>query len=163
MSEKILCPWCGAEMWFPKRAWELSKFPPTGEDVDGNSKWWARGKCLFCSALSPIVYGETEEAAMEWAKAAAIRRYTPLLKPLSKLEAVKNQFVYREWKGYDVDKEPILLGYIWDEWDESDRLTWQEFSEGAFEFVDESAYGKEWRCWERKPTDEERRAAEWEA
>lgn len=26
----------------------------------------------------------------------------------------------------------------------------------------EDSYGKTWRCWEEKPTDEERKAAEWE-
>ena len=27
---------------------------------------------------------------------------------------------------------------------------------------DERTYGKEWRCWSRKPTDEERKAAKWD-
>ena len=157
MSEKIICPWCGAEMWFPKRAWELSKFPPTGEDVDYDSKWWARGKCLFCSALSPIVYGETEEAAREWAKTAALRRYTPPIKPMTLEELITTDGeVYMDGKYNTKTWACRCFGNC-----SSKTVTVYYITMDA-EVLNFESYGRVWRCWERKPTDDERGAVEWE-
>ena len=144
MSEKILCPWCGAEM----KLHSVSAI--------GGYPIWHNYKCAKCSSQSP--HGDTREEAHK----AALHRYTPPIKPMTLEEAVKKEFSYREWKDGGVDKDPILLTYIWDEWDESEKLAWQDFSESGFELTDESAYGNEWRCWERRPTREERSAAEWE-
>ena len=151
MADKILCPWCGAEMGYE---WRVKGYAEPARDG-----WY---ECKSCGSKSPTVTGEDKLQAMRLATVRALHRYTPLLRPLSKQEALEKAFVYREWKNFGVDKEPILLMYLWDEYYETDMLAWQEFSEDAYELVGDAEYDKDWRCWERKPTDEERSAAEWE-
>jgi|GEM_PF-5515657 len=40
-----------------------------------------------------------------------------------------------------------------------DSATWDE----GFIFVVDSEYGKKWRCWTQRPTDEQREAVKWDA
>lgn len=143
MTDKILCPWCGAEM-YPSATAECLK-----------TEWRA---CYICPddpyVSSPEVGGfKTVEEALGAAKAAALRRYTPLLKPMT-LEEVDEHVRSN-------DANPLWIedktGYPSDEWILA-ATVWQMCK--IMRNRDE--YGKTWRCWERKPTDEERSAAEWE-
>lgn len=68
MSDKILCPWCGAEMY------------PTASAEVSTMEWRA---CYICPddpcVNSPEVSGfKTPEEALEAAKATALCRYTPI-------------------------------------------------------------------------------------
>jgi hypothetical protein len=147
MSEKVLCPYCGAEMWFPKSAWEI-----VGIDMGGNN-YTAYGKCRNCGAISPKGYGRTQDEAMEAARAAALHRYTPPIKPMT-LEEVRKHTL-------DVDAAPL--------WCEEKTSTG---AEGWFLACTVSAwvsvlcnaywYGRKWRCWKSKPTKEEMEAVGWE-
>lgn len=114
MTDKILCPWCGTEMQMCI-------------DVRGISEYQAWASCfnIKCSAEGPLVVRESEDEALDAAKAAALRRYTP----------------------------PILCETCGEfGWDLPQCRN-----------TDGTKYGrKECKYWSRKPTDEERSAAEWE-
>ena len=93
--------------------------------------------CPDCAAQSPISY------SAESALATALAR--PLQKPLT-LEEAKTQIAV--W----VERLPVLSGV---------RATiYPETYSSAYR--SENNYGKTWRCWTTKPTDEEREAAKWE-
>ena len=137
-NNPILCPYCGAEM-----------------EMIGFDKFWYT--CPKCAADSPFVEGKQE------AYAAAQRRYVPPIKPLTLEEALVQRVVYVDWKnnGAVVDS-PILLHMIWDEWSEQDILAWESFGvEGEYD-PPATDYNRTWRCWSRRPTDEERMDAAWE-
>ena len=150
MTEKVLCPYCGAEMRICVDEYSFEDY-----------RAWTEYTSNKCTAEGPLVVRNSEDKAREDAIALALRRYTPPQRPLTLEEATTIGFVWREWQDSTIDNAPILLTYIWDEFDEKDMLAWQEFSEEGFDLVDETQYGKTWRCWERKPTDAEMREAEW--
>ena len=77
MAEKVLCPYCGAEMVVVTSIY----FDSLG--------WGGRTLCKGCDAHSPRVIGyKTKAAAEEAALAAARARYLPPNRPLT-LEEVK--------------------------------------------------------------------------
>jgi ribosomal protein L37E len=82
MSNKVLCPWCGEEMFHP-RPWQK------GMPDMGGYNWTVQAKCRECGAFSPKVYGRTRWEAENKLFNAALRRYNPPLKPMS-LEEVKD-------------------------------------------------------------------------
>lgn len=144
-EEKILCPWCGAEMIYKVR---------------GDSDWYKRSymECLRCFATSPVIairLGESTMSLEARCKAAALRRYTPQLKPMTLEEALGRLTVWREYRDKQETKAVIIKEY----WNGNLELRgYYLFRENP----ERNQYGKTWRCWERKPTDEERSAAEWE-
>lgn len=69
MEEKIICPWCGAEM--EARAYKNRS----------NAIGWTKCQNIDCGADGPIVTGKTAVECADKARAAARRRYTPPLKP----------------------------------------------------------------------------------
>ena len=154
MTDKILCPWCGAEM-------EIKTVP---HDVPGiiyargakkrERRWNAWTSCSNddCGADGPIVSEmETEQEAIEAVRAAALRRYTPMLKPMT-FEEVE-QLACSD----SIDDEtPLYLEDV--DGDNEWKISYQ-LRRLCFNAKDD--YGKTWRCWSRKPTDEERSAAEW--
>lgn len=80
-------------------------------------------------------------------------------KPLTveKLKEHIGKVVHLEYAGNKMEDYPVLLGHCW--------MFYAEFEMyGAYdssEFILDD-YGKTWRCWAEKPTEEERMAAEWE-
>lgn len=133
MFDKVLCPWCGAEM-------EINT-------IELNRRHSARMEChnSECNARGPMTkWHDTEEKAIENARAAALRRYTPQIKPMT-LEEVKD----------------LRVGtLVWSEhipkWRADDGMCVYNGNPG-------DGYGRLYRYWAgRKPTDEERSAAEWE-
>lgn len=70
MTDKILCPWCGAEM---KNCTKIL-----------GSKSVSAMECL-CGAKGPTGLGVTNREAEEAARAAAMRRYTPPITTEKKL------------------------------------------------------------------------------
>lgn len=51
---------------------------------------------------------------------------------------------------------PIQILYVG-----ADLVEYVQFSETGICYIGTDAYGKTWRCWAEKPTDEERKAVEW--
>ena len=136
--DKVICPWCGAEMY------------ATGGYHD---MWTGQMTCKGCGANGPRVRslcgGET---VLGEARAAALRRYTPPIKPMTFEE------VERIVRSDNIDDEtPLYLEDVYGHncWEISYKMTYM-----CRALKDD--YGKTWRCWERKPTEEERSAAEWE-
>ena len=157
MTDKVFCPWCGTEMEINTKEF--------------NRRHSARMEChnSECNARSPMTkWHDTEEKAIENARAAALRRYTPPLKPMT-LEGLRGATLNvdgiawlevrdvprEEWEGYYQPKlamrvdgtEYFQLYYIGSQYPHSPETT---------------DYNKTWRCWSHKPTDEERSAAGWE-
>lgn len=144
-TEKVLCPWCGAEM-------EINT-------IELNRGHIARMEChnSECNARGPMTkWHDTEEKAIESARAAALRRYTPQIKPMTLEEVLWTEGeIYVDYAGeFDTWACRCFINST------TEEVTVHCIEET--ETLDFSAYNRTWRCWSRKPTDEERSAAEWE-
>lgn len=154
-SEKVLCPFCGAEMRLPVYVGWTHSPPPD----KGGYNWHQCAECPNCGANAPEGYGRTLEEAKEAARAAAMRRYTPPIKPMTLEEATStDEAVWYEYNGSTCTEKIDCVAL-------PEAKTYTEICtlrrDGAW-LVTTECYGRTWRCWERKPTYEERRAAEWE-
>lgn len=134
------CPYCGGEM--KKRV--LSDY--------GMLCFW---RCPKCRATSHSA--NTAEEAY----AAAMQRWQEPNRVLTLEEAKERRAVWIETISHGI-APAILFNYkygpkhrsiIVADFDEVDDNIW----------FDNAEYGKHWRCWLRKPTQEEREAAPWES
>lgn len=136
-----LCPWCGTEM-----------SPCTYETT--KEGWVGYCKCVECDAESPyVIHCDSWEDAVKKAHRKATERMK--LKPLTLFEVeeiCKNGSHSSLWYDEDTSVESDN-----DFVDLSEVTRWIGDHHGAREY-----YGRTWRCWTRKPTEEERRAAPWE-
>ncbi len=148
MMEKVLCPYCGDEM-------KRNVFVKT------NGKYLAYTMCSnkACQSISPTVTGyETMAEARAAALSAAQARYLPPNRPLT-LDEVKEHC-----------KGGTSATPLWVEFDEGINR-WVRIAPEkpgcelnyvtVFVSIMSSLYGKEWRCWLRKPTQAEMDAAGW--
>ena len=140
MTDKVLCPWCGSEMWHPDSPWKRQ------QPEMGGYMYKMHGKCRHCEAMTPAAYGRTPEEAMNAFFAAALRRYEPPCRPLTpeEIDPEKYQNLFIEYRNNSCSG-----------WECASYLR-----SGTFLYGD--TYGKTWRCWPRKPTEAERKAAGWE-
>ena len=132
------CPYCGAEMVL--RDWHDIFF--------GKGNFY---ECV-CGAKSPI------KASPDTAHAAAMQRWQEPLKPLTLDEATGSDepCVFLEIRG----KEPIWA---------CDCVISSNFKGVHISFIGDPGrtlvaiydYCKTWRCWSRRPTDEERASTPW--
>ena len=139
MTDKVLCPYCGAEM--------MLDFQDDGYEFGA-----AYYVCQECGSTSPTA--NTEAAAL----AAAQARYLPSNRPLT-LDEVKAHC-----------KGGTSATPLWVEFDEGINR-WVRIAPEkpgceldyvtVFVSIMSSLYGKEWRCWLKKPTQAEMDAAEW--
>lgn len=145
MTEKVLCPYCGAEM-----AVVMSIY----FDSPG---WGGRTLCNGCDALGPRVTGfKTKSEAKAAALAAAQARYLPPNRPLT-LDEVK------ALDADDVGDIPCFIEvepteYRKDSDDFEPRLRADVMCKDA---LDCATYNKHFRVWLRKPTKAEMDAAGW--
>lgn len=153
----VLCPWCGQSM-----------IPMI--DREERKEYFLCGVCL---ARSPIVHAKNPEIPYVYyawdgrettAHDEAMTRYTPPLVPLTFDEATEDDY-YLERKG-DEDIDVALNQFATFTLEGSPRIEDYDFI--AFTTHDEDNlklmrrdYGKTWRCWARRPTDEERKAVPW--
>lgn len=134
---KVYCPWCRHEM-------ELEHYRIEDDEFFAYV-------CPDCAAQTPTLY------SAETALAAALAR--PLQKPLTTEESKKQVSVWIEYSEkvkFGESIEPAL--YVCS--DDSESCFDDGFSEQFC--LEDKDYGKMWRCWATKPTDEERGAAKWE-
>lgn len=137
MVDKVLCPYCGAEM-------KLDSYD------DGYAFGAAYYVCEECGSTSPTA--NTDAAAL----AAAQARYLPPNRPLTLAEA----------KGLDADEVGDIPCFVevepnWYEKDPDDfepRLRADVMCKGA---LDCATYNKLFRIWLRNPTQAEMDAAGW--
>ena len=140
MTETPKCPYCGAEMMMEK--------------YDNKEIYWYI--CGKCDCTAPM--GKNPEAALS----AALHRAEPEMRPLT-LEEVRAHCA----KGPDA--EPL-----WAEFKEECAISRWIFAVIPPDVFDRPVlsewiatdrsekYGKEWRCWPRKPTPEQMVAEKWE-
>lgn len=141
MIEKILCPYCGQWNGHPNGVLMASIGDRYGRSIK-------RFFCPECNAMSPLT-----KTGMGGAVDAAMRRFTPMQMPLT-LDEVASiiwcrtnlpPMVYVETKVFAVA---------------SGWRSYKDFCDHLDNMCD--TYGKAWRAWAHKPTDEERAAANWE-
>ena len=146
MADKILCPWCGAEMKI------ISNW------AEWNDEFVAHTRCWNCQSNGPTARARNEMQAIKGAIEAAMRRYTPPIKPMTLEEVWKEDDpVWVEGK-----KGALFIGDFYASMSAKNGWDVQTLGSAKPRLMLEDYYGKTWRCWERKPTDEERSAAEWE-
>ena len=146
------CPYCGGLM---VRDPDYGVFPWTGSDA----LFGAYCHCERCGATSPHGKGHTEGEAI--ADAIRLAQQGPALKPLMLREAwelndrkeplwVESNFE-GEWHGlYPIQGWIVSLG-LFNPLRDPDALNFRE-----------KQYGKMWRCWPYKPSEEQRRDAPWD-
>ena len=134
-NEHVICPYCGKEM---VRYFDMS---------------WCWYECIECGAQSPN--GTSEDEAYEKAKC----RYVLPVKPLTLKEAIAfdDHPIWCEYRkiglGFWTD---VVLNH------RDGRVVLRRYPPVPFYFEDADKYNVEYRCWARRPTDEERAAAVWE-
>lgn len=145
MTDKVLCPYCGAEM---KRNWKC-----TGYGEAAREAWYV---CEVCKSDSPTVWGCDYETAVKLATEAALRRYTPPQKPMS-FEAVLTTDA-ELWMEERNDGAVWACRCFFNGLDK--RITAQYIASYPQE-LDYADYGRTWRCWFQRPTKEQMEAATW--
>lgn len=147
MAEKVLCPYCGSEM--KSEDWVK---------VDGGYLSYAVCSNDACQSIGPTVTGyETMDEARAAALAAAQARYLPPNRPLT-LEEVNA--LPEDDDGYTpcfLEIEPNWYAQDTDDFDP--RLRADVISTSSS--LGGDTYGKDYRAWLRKPTQEEMNAAGW--
>lgn len=152
MTDKVLCPWCGAEMWRPAVPWQLC------QPEMGGYMYKMQGKCRHCGALTPEVHGRTPKETVEKYFAAALRRYEPPVRPLKQCDVCTDtRFLLECW----IETETNIWHDLLDRNSVGNYGTIDNRMRGAVRYLMDADYGKTWRCWPRKPTYEEREAAGW--
>lgn len=135
MTDNVLCPGCGEEMQIQGPFFHRKNYSGFFH-------------CESCGWESPTGWGDTKKEAEEAARAAALRRYEPPIRPLTLEE-------FKEYAG----SRPALV----EDKDQSMNNAWvfPEQVDRLLEYIGHR-YGKTWRCWPRKPTEQEREAYGWE-
>lgn len=139
----VVCDWCGHEMVCRITRRGLVE---SGKCSISHKSWF---HCEKCGANTPVVHcieGKCADAEAA-AYAAATKRYEPQLKPMI-LEEVRSA-------GTDDD------GYtpVWIEYNDGSEIKANVINPyGKLHYL----YNRTWRCWARKPTDDERKAAPWQ-
>lgn len=147
MSETPKCPYCGDRM-------ALHVLPHTTEQ-EFFSAWY---QCVTCESTSPRVefIGNTSQTKIEERlQAVSSRRVEPKNRVLT-LEELKvyTGFLWKVYNGFDCEGAPAFVekGFMYAGNGNVDLR--QDISD---------TYGKNWRCWLRKPTEAERRETPWES
>lgn len=141
MSETPKCPYCGDRM-------ALHVLPHTTEQ-EFFSAWY---QCVTCESTSPRLefIGNTSQAKIEERlQEVSSRRAKPKNRVLT-LEELKvyTGFLWKVYNGFDCEGAPAFVekGFMYAGNGNVDLR--QDISD---------TYGKNWRCWLRKPTEAERR------
>lgn len=154
-TNPALCPYCGAEM----------EADIVETKSDGSLSCFGFMRCSEddCYSASPMVFGQNKEETERKLYTAAQRRYVPPIKPMTPEEirqhydsdhsSIGAQALYIESKDVDWGYWAIIDYYA-----EELCAVWSACGD-MFHGCD---YNRTWRCWARRPTDEERAAAAWE-
>lgn len=147
MSETPKCPYCGDKM-------ELIIVSP--ECINGTSTAWYQ--CVVCESSSPTSECPANSLRKEIVKKAltlALHRVAPKNRALT-LEELKvhTGFLWKVYNGFEREGAPAFVekGFMYAGNGNVDLR--QDISD---------TYGKNWRCWLRKPTKEEMEGTPWEA
>lgn len=142
------CPYCGAEMTL-----EDNEDVLFGLFADEEKMYWYQCNAPSCGIHSPA--NHTKAGAYK----AAMKRYEEPNRVLT-LEEVKDAYFNTE--------KPICCELMWRvkkkiAWIADAAVPWGNVAHIVEKLEPKwKEYGKTWRCWLRKPTDEEREAIPWE-
>lgn len=148
MSETPKCPYCGDRM-------EICTSLLTPER-DLISAWY---QCVTCESTSPRI---------EFSGDTANDKIT------ERLQAVSSRRVEPKNRVLTLEELKVYTGFLWSEnrYSPFDYEGEPAFVEKGFMYAGNgnvdlrrdisNAYGKNWRCWLRKPTEAERRETPWE-
>lgn len=147
------CPYCGAEMTLEDN--EDVLFGLFGEE----KMYWYQCNTPSCGIHSPA--NHTKAGAYK----AAMKRHEEPNRVLTLEEVLKIANENNNWRNHVCWLErnsnyPICPGCI--DALEDGYLTFYEVASEEFDRYTAKEYGIEWRCWLRKPTDEERKKTPWE-
>lgn len=163
--DKVICPYCPADKEHPdgvEMLYRERRTPGVGYGYAG------RYECPVCGSRAPEIRNVGIDAAdlKAFAYAAAMRRYQPENRVLTLEEAqahvddpvwceFKNEIAKNDWYvGYGL---VMLALHLYDFWTFAEESPTPEQSRE----IAEDDYGKTWRCWLRRPTDEERSKEAW--
>ena len=105
----------------------------------------------FMNDPDALAYIEEVKTVLKQAKAQE-----PRLMTLEEVHDMAWDYCYLE---EEVIKDNVLQKYCGKH--RVKCITWPSIASCVLTFGDD-AYGKRWRCWTQRPTDEQRKAAEWE-
>lgn len=149
MSETPKCPYCGDRMKI-----RVSLVTPDWKLLS------AQYKCMTCESTSPRIEfpgGTSNEKIIERLQAVSSRRAEPKNHVLT-LEELKNHagFLWNEnrYDSFESEGEPAYA--------ENDFLYAGDGNVDLRRDISDT-YGKNWRCWLRKPTPKEMEATPWES
>lgn len=158
--ERVLCPYCGARMRLVVAPKNINM-----EEEDDDIPDVAWYVCDLCAAQSPIVIRPTEEEVKEAARAAALKRYMPLQKPLT-IDYLRGMPLYAwvwielldpdAFKTWGKMAKSAYYGKLRD--DPNKHEFWCGFPALACAF-DYNCYGKSWIAFQHEPTEDEKEAA----
>lgn len=154
MSETPKCPYCGDRMEIHIRSYATEQ--------ELFSAWY---QCVTCESASPRIefIGNMSQTTIEKRlQAMSSRRVEPKNRVLTLEEIIKAGVVWLEGKPLPIMVPAIVYGEASD--DANSYKTCIAFTERCGEINDYPVYdyGKHWRCWLRKPTEEEMEGTPWE-
>lgn len=157
MITKIICPYCRA-----------TKERPEGVEMELYSGASIYYVCPVCKSRSPEGKKPKTQDIQEkykaegFAKLAALRRFKPFLKPLTWDEAIEDDY-YLEIKGDEYIDVALLQAAFATEGkiQPCDHVLYTTHDMDGLKLLGVD-YGKTWRCWPRRPTEEECNAVKWD-
>lgn len=149
MSETPKCPYCGDRM-------EIHVRPHTTEQ-EFFSAWY---QCVTCESASPRIefIGNTSQTKIE-----------------ERLQSVSSRRAEPKNRVLTLEELKVYTGFLWNEnrYSPFDYEGDPAFVEEGFMYAGDGnvdlrrdisdTYGKNWRCWLRKPTETERWETPWES
>lgn len=115
-------------------------------------------KCIPAMAADALAYIHQLEAKLA--------EYEKPLVPLTFEEAYGADYCYIEFSAQEIPRPyVVMIGSMTAKGENKKIVRIYEFGEDAERCLKLRGedYGKTWRCWPRKPTDDERKAAKWDA
>ena len=147
MSETPKCPYCGDRMEIHIRSYATEQ--------ELFSAWY---QCVTCESASPRIdfIGNMSQTTIE-----------------KRLQAVSSRHVEPKNRVLTLEELKVYTGFLWSEnrYRSFDYEGGPAFVEEGFMYAGDGdvdlrrdisdTYGKNWRCWLRKPTEAERRETPW--
>lgn len=145
MNNAPKCPYCGGRMEIHIRSYAIEQ--------ELFSAWY---QCVTCESASPRIefIGNMSQAKIE-----------------ERLQAVSSRRAEPENRVLTLEELKVYTGFLWKVYNGFDREGAPAFVENGFMYAGNGnvdlrqdisdTYGKNWRCWLRKPTEAERRETPW--
>lgn len=161
MTEIPKCPYCGDRMFL-----NIS----TQEHDGGAFSIWCQ--CVTCESTSPHLefpgssaYDEVKKKTLDVAlhRSEPYNRVLTLDEVITKIDSDEMSFTWVEFAKHTHENlYPLNQFILEDENPKERKITLFFFGANPWMYENEDDYGKTWRCWLKKPTEEKRFATNWE-